>query len=274
MYVSHHTTPHHTTRRHADMPVIFHRRIPPPCHTQPHSIPSCRVAQIMSHKKLVKSNVMSSNVVENVSPDVQQFFATSSPHDIMNDVGEFYATFMLLGGTFNLTTIFEAREEDTEDSISAQFKAEYSGFVSAACSGSASAEEQKGQSTQNTTSSYSCTAGNTGAWLGFNGSNADEIQNEWAATINDSNLSPTQMTLRPIWEVIADKTKRAEVQSYLLDKWKQEDADTTAAFNKLGFFGDSKPGTLLPGEVHARTHARTHTCTCTCTHTHSTAHLL
>eukprot|EP01045_Picozoa_sp_COSAG04_P020998 COSAG04_NODE_2213_length_4521_cov_2.365672_2_plen_347_part_00 len=91
------------------------------------------------------------------------------------------------------------------------------------------------------TMSFHAQGGDTSVWL-QPGANLDNIQREWAASFEDSNLYPWGVELRPIWELVGkvDQAKGDALQAYLTDKWESEAGE----FSPTHFF-EPAPGSMI-----------------------------
>jgi len=160
---------------------------------------------------------------------VADFIKESTPEDITENVGVFYAQSFELGGLFRKTYVMEMQESDTSSSITAELKASYGPGLVGKVSGSAKMEYGTRSSNKNAKmkTTWHCEGGDTTVWLGCSGpGNIDSTQSDWAQSMNDTNLFCYNMKVKPIWELCAkvDKAKGEEVKEYCLAKWKV-DAD-------------------------------------------------
>jgi len=75
--------------------------------------------------------------------------------------------------------------------------------------------------------------------LGLNESNKEDIQTEWAKSIDETNQRAIRFDLHCLWECmeeVPELTKKAsEVKQYLITKWRQEHADIKLAQDGKGY---------------------------------------
>jgi len=176
----------------------------------------------------------------------------SSVEQLAEIVGIFFATKLDLGGEIMKSYTMEATEEDTEMSVKAELQAEYkSALMGASVEASGSYASRKNNKESKVKISWSAQGGKTNVWLGRTfsdkGSNSvASIQEEWAASITDRNMYPTNFELRPMWDLVkaVDAKKGAEFQSYLEKKW---DIDAKL-FKPTDFLKVCSAGEYLRGE--------------------------
>jgi hypothetical protein len=163
---------------------------------------------------------------EELTASAKQALKTWSFDKIVNDIGEFYATEMELGGEFRTTHVMDKASGESKNSLKTEFEASYGDAVVAAV-------ELKSQGEMVETTTYENSkmrtlwqvwGGSATTWLQLNENIANEIQQKWADSVEDSNLYPVGVHLVPIWELLAplDKTRASNLKKFLQKKWKQE----------------------------------------------------
>lgn len=162
-------------------------------------------------------------VADKVRSDVREFLLTESAETIVNMYGEFYTMTIDLGGV--ISTIFEqtATQFDKSSDFEATVKAEYKALTaSVAASGSVGTASSKSGSSESIDVTVKVEGGRTDMWL--SAGSFDDMQNMWAGSFNDENMSPVDVRLKPIWEMIKDidTGKGQEVENYLKKKWEAD----------------------------------------------------
>jgi len=192
-----------------------------------------------------------------LSEDWKDFLLSKTPEEIVDKIGEFYATEVVMGGVFRASLLKEV--EKTESAASFKAEIEAKGALSIPVSGTA----KSSGSTNNTKDSSRITkitesqGGDPTVWLALTKTNQDEIQKKWADTVNDATLAVTELKLRPIWELLdkddMDKTKADLLKGWLLTKWNEE-AQKAIDFSAFPYadagYTLDQPNKKLTGDVH------------------------
>ena len=158
-----------------------------------------------------------------------------SVQEIESKIGVFYAVKVELGGMFQRSYVMEATEDDNESTITAELKSAF-GKDCLGVSAEADAAFESNRRTVNrhakVRQEWKAEGGNIDLWLqvgtsvsnGSGSSSAAEIAQEWAKTIDPSNVYPLNFELRPVWELIGDvdKEKGEQFKRYLEDKWEKD----------------------------------------------------
>jgi len=78
------------------------------------------------------------------------------------------------------------------------------------------------------TASTYATGGKTDVWLKLHEGNLQAVKEEWAGSIDDTNLVPSNVRVLPIWTLLNHKEMNPEkgnkLQAYLEGKWQMEQA--------------------------------------------------
>ena len=147
-------------------------------------------------------------------------------------VGIFYATDLHLGGSVRKSYIMQATEEDNEFSVKADIEAKFGAgsWGNGKASGSLTERTDEAESSMKT--EWRVQGGDTTKLLGLISRSADDADannliNEWAATVDQSNSWPISMTLKPIWDLVGAVApeKGKQLGEYLIEKWKKADVE-------------------------------------------------
>ena len=158
-----------------------------------------------------------------------------SVEEMESRIGVFYAIKLQLGGMVKRSYVMEVTEEDDESKITAELQAAF-GKECLGASLDAAASFESGRRSSNKHAKvrreWAAQGGDIDLWfqVGTTGpddsdiSSAMEIAQEWAKTIDNSNVYPFDFELRPLWELIEeiDKDKAREFKLYLESKWEKE----------------------------------------------------
>ena len=147
-------------------------------------------------------------------------------------VGIFYATDLHLGGSVRKSYIMQATKEDNEFSVKADIEAKFGAgsWGNGKASGSLTERTDEAESSMKT--EWRVQGGDTTKLLGLISRSADDADannliNEWAATVDQSNSWPISMTLKPIWDLVGAVApeKGKQLGEYLIEKWKNADVE-------------------------------------------------
>jgi len=157
---------------------------------------------------------------------------------IVDEIGEFYATEMSLGGEFRTTHVMEKRVADSKNSLTWELDASYSDTLVSSVSGSST-----GSITEDTTKSgtkmrtiWRVWGGSSTIWLKLTKDNRAKIQQKWANSVTDKNLYPLKVQLQPIWNLLKplNTTKADKLKKYLETKW-SKDAKNLPSYPAAGY---------------------------------------
>ncbi len=148
-----------------------------------------------------------------------------SVQDLCELLGPFFATQCTLGGVFEKNHVLEVTLKDTETSVMAELSASYGANL---CGGNSKFERKNrssfSQARQST--SWHCEGGDSTLWLGdsSNESKFESIQAKWAVSLNQSNLFPYELKLKPIWALVngVNPSRAAAMRQWFEAKWSRE----------------------------------------------------
>jgi len=181
-------------------------------------------------------------------PDILEFIQdTSKPEELVDSLGEFFATQVDLGGLFRKTYIMEMEESETVQNIETELQASYGVAMVGSVEGTAGASygTRSHNTNARTKTQWDCQGGDTTILLRADKDNFNEVKGRWAQSVKDDNLFPFGFKLKPIWKVISevDPQKGKEVEEYLHKKWKDASPDKDSQFN-AGYVENKEGGTM------------------------------
>jgi hypothetical protein len=166
-----------------------------------------------------------------------------SVEQIEERIGVFYALKLDLGGEIRTSYTMQATSADTESSVGAELRASYgSSLMKVGVSASANVKNRKSNRNADMKIERSAHGGRSSIWLGHDFSDKDsdmkvnEVQAEWGASIDDTNLFAFDFELGFVWDLVkkVNMEKGIEFEKYLKTKWEN---------NKNAF----KPTSFLKG---------------------------
>merc|ERR1719189_159313 len=117
-------------------------------------------------------------------------------------------------------------QKDSQRELRMKIEAEYTQVAASAkatVSGGASTSLSIGSREART--KLTVLGGDPRLWLQMTKDNQDDVQKEWAKSVNADNEYPTEFRLVPIWELLdhddMDRKKAQELKSFMLNRWKQ-----------------------------------------------------
>ena len=152
--------------------------------------------------------------------------------EFVSKVGIFYATDLHLGGCVRKSYIMQATKEDNEFSVKAEIEAKFGAgsWGNGKTSGSLTKRTDEAESSMKT--EWRVQGGDTAKLLGLISRSADDADannliNEWAATVDQSNSWPISMTLKPIWELVGAVApeKGKQLKEHLMNQWKKAEIE-------------------------------------------------
>lgn len=186
------------------------------------------VMQIASIYKLTSLTVPG-KLHQHLRPDVRDALLTMEVEDIAHSFGEFYVTEVDVGGIFKQSVAVTQFQEDSELELKLAIKASIDSLAydaSAQINTSFRAETSVGG--HETMASTYVTGGKTEVWLKLHEGNLQQVREEWAGSIDDTNLVPSNVRVLPIWTLLQheemDPEKGNKLQAYLEGKWQSERA--------------------------------------------------
>lgn len=194
---------------------------------------SYKTVRIDSVAKATKYRVASkgafrSNPAQFLTQTFKDTVKTHSLAELEKDHGIFYAVALNLGGQVKKSYIMEAMATDTETSVFAEIQAKY-GSAGMGVTGKMSYSNEQRSSNKKSTvkQQWKANGGEPNIWLkgSFNAQSEagalDALVKEWAGSINDDNLYPSDFELRPMWELVmaVDQAKGEQFKTYLENKW-------------------------------------------------------
>lgn len=173
-----------------------------------YSIQAAAGLRLMPHTKL--------------NPDVKAFIIDSPVEDLV-ELGAFYAVHGELGGFFRKTYTLDATEGDSEKSVTAELQGSYGAGMTGSCSAGVEFTTRSTNKNAAMKIEWHAEGGDPNVWLDANPNNIEDVKSKWAATVQDSNLGPFNMKLKPMWELVAkiDKEKGKQLEDHWLALWKQ-----------------------------------------------------
>ena len=188
---------------------------------------------------------------EHVTKNFKRAIEFLTNEEIETSIGIFFATKLFLGGAIKKSYTMQATSEDTEKSVTSELKASY-GAKLMGVSGSAAMGLTTRKSNKDSMMNiqWAAQGGKTEIWLGKDfskeGESVSATAAEWAATIDETNLYPSDFELRPMYDLIkaipdskkgfSYYKKGVEFERYLKKKWGKD----ASAFHPSRFLKTEK----------------------------------
>jgi len=159
-------------------------------------------------------------------PDVKTYLLKRSPEDILDTIGPFYASQFTLGATFQLRVKSEVSGQEEADEFKTSFSAGYDGMFNLNVTAGGSSERKSNSSCTKYTTAIDWAGGDERIWLSKS-KDVNTKLGEWQQSLTSENMRPIQHKLQYIWLLLdnddMDREKAAEVKSYILAKWEEDE---------------------------------------------------
>jgi hypothetical protein len=168
---------------------------------------------------------------ECLTEEAQRLLAEGSFSNIREELGEFYANEVTLGGVLQLTTFTDMFETDTKKELGASIAGEYATLMASAkatIQGSSSASTTVAGREART--KMRAQGGNPFIWLDLQDDNEISITSKWAESVSEENQYPVGVLLRPLWVLMeqafqqSDPTRAEAFKQYITKIWEEEGA--------------------------------------------------
>jgi len=162
------------------------------------------------------------NLARHLTAEAKDFLINSEPAAIASQIGALYPTQIHLGGVVRSIFIQKKTAASTLADFSANLEATANYLTaSATASVSHTAELKKKGSSENIYVSTTSQGGDTAVWLKAKPDTLQEVQAEWAGTMNEQNLFPVDIKFGPIWDLIEpfSHEQAIKVEKFFLEKW-------------------------------------------------------
>ena len=143
---------------------------------------------------------------------------------IERKIGVFYATSLDLGAEIRKSYIMEAKKSDSKLNVQAELETKYNGTLFG-LDANVGVTKRGSDSSAKMKVGWTVKGGDSMFWLDReftkDSSSVQDLQKQWSATVNDSNLYPFNFQLGLMWDIIKgiNPTKGEEFEKYLRAKW-------------------------------------------------------
>lgn len=159
---------------------------------------------------------------KHLTADAKELLLTGTPAQIVSTLGAFYPSQIELGGILRNTITKKMKSSDSKTSFEASVTAAVDTLAaSAAASSSFSASFGSSKSTNQLHATFSTQGGDSKIWLKLTSNNFNEIQQQWADSVNEHNMYPISYKLVPLWNLLKplDAEKGEALQNYTKKIW-------------------------------------------------------